>query len=268
MFSNPAEIYDARAGLPAQVSDSLLQFIVSLKHLREGDLLLEIGAGTGSIGCSLRALAATYLGLDLSLSMLRGFQAKAVTITEGNPPLIAQADANKNWPVRDRSTRMIFSSRAIHLLDKKHVLQEMTRVAHPDGCLFLMGFIGRNPDSPKVAAQKEMRRLLQSKGYFGHGGGSGRRKITELLEQAGAERVQRKTIASWTAHQAPAHSLQSWRSKEGLDGLPVPDRVKEEVLAELEQWLQNRFKDISKPIPQVEEYLVEAFLLPQVQKVN
>ncbi len=69
--------YDARVGLPESVGAAVAAEIMACAELQTGDLVLELGAGTGEIGVHLARLPVRYVGLDSSPAMLDVFRAKA-----------------------------------------------------------------------------------------------------------------------------------------------------------------------------------------------
>jgi 16S rRNA A1518/A1519 N6-dimethyltransferase RsmA/KsgA/DIM1 with predicted DNA glycosylase/AP lyase activity len=52
-FDEQAESFDQRAGLPATVPNSIAKELVRLAQIGAGDVVLEVGAGTGQIGLAL-----------------------------------------------------------------------------------------------------------------------------------------------------------------------------------------------------------------------
>ena len=89
--------------------------------MRPGDLLLEIGAGTGEIGFEIARLHGRYVGLDLSLPMLRVFRGHQVGLSA--PLALIVGDADRTWPITDQSVQAIFGSRSLHLLSLDRVVE-------------------------------------------------------------------------------------------------------------------------------------------------
>jgi len=124
--------------------------LASQISLEPGDLLLELGAGTGEVGAHLwRILPAgvSYLALDLSFGMLALFGRKA---TRDRLPAVdpskrlwrVVADLSRPWPVPDGSVAAIFCSRAAHRLNLATFLAESRRVLRP-GAPLLLGSLGK-----------------------------------------------------------------------------------------------------------------------------
>ena len=96
-FDDQAPHYDGRAGLPSEVGDSVARSIIQQANVGTGDLVVELGAGTGEIGVHLARLPIKYVGLDSSAPMLQQFREKAA---EARLSLIL-ADCNLAWPLDD-----------------------------------------------------------------------------------------------------------------------------------------------------------------------
>jgi SAM-dependent methyltransferase len=165
-----------------------------LAHARaaHGDLVIELGAGTGEIGQHLARLPVRYVGLDASAEMLRLFREKAV---DGTPSLVV-ADCNQPWPLPERSATVVFASRVIHLLDPEHVARETVRIARSGGYLML-GRVLREPHSIKQRLRRRRLELLAEAGTIARQGEEGTRRVIELCRAAGAESRGRNRFLEW-----------------------------------------------------------------------
>jgi len=259
-FDQQADTFDRRAGLPETVCQQVARKVAELAELRAGDLLLEVGAGTGLIGCELVRLGFPYVGLDISRPMLSVFRKRVEAIHDRQSALFV-ADANARWPVADESVRAVFISRAFHLLDRKHILDETLRVSR-GGAALLIGRVARDPDSVAAKMRREMRRLL------GEGVGTPlrREERNELLFhtflERGASAIPPSVAARWPTKRSPRQSLESWRAKQGLAGIDPPPAVKLEVLSKLQQWAIETFGSLEAMFESEEEYVLEGARLP------
>src|SRR4051794_21449754 len=75
-FDDQAPRYDERAGLPSDVGALVARSVVRHAGAGPGDLVVELGAGTGEIGVHLARLPIRYAGVDSSARMLREFREK------------------------------------------------------------------------------------------------------------------------------------------------------------------------------------------------
>jgi ubiquinone/menaquinone biosynthesis C-methylase UbiE len=250
-FDHQAATFDSRAGLPEIYCREIARAVMEIGEARPGDLVVELGPGTGQIGRWLRRYA-RYVGIDLSAGMLREFRARLGNeFTEG---ALVHADAQAVWPVADAAARVVFSSRALHLLNQEHVAREMRRVAVTEGATLIVGRVGREPESTRARMAREMNRLMRRRGLEGRGGEGQRRRLLEACERRGAKILEPVTVARWTVSASPQSSLDSWRSLASLGGVHVPPETRKEILAELESWAVNEFGALDRELESEETY--------------
>ena len=171
--------------------------------------------------------------------------------------LLLQADGTRQWPIRDRQAHIIFSSRAVHLLDSDHVVQEIFRIACPDRALFLIGRIQRQQESVRARMQSEMRKRLRLDGYDHRGGEQHRDSLLKSLCLKGAERLDPVFVSEWPVSHTPAQSIESWQNRVGLAGIHLPLEAKEKILRELEIWADSTFGGLHQPLESAESYVLD-----------
>jgi ubiquinone/menaquinone biosynthesis C-methylase UbiE len=258
LFDNQATAFEQRAGLPAQYCRDIAASVVEIGQVRPGDLILEIGPGTGQIAQWFQQ-PTPYIGFDLSDGMLRESQRRICL--EGHRSLI-QADANASWPLAGGSARVIFSSRALHLLDHEHVAFEVFRVASYDGATLILGRIERHHDSVRARMAKEMIERLRRHGFEGRRGKQETQKLIELCCRRGAEALELRPVAQWNVSTCPRQSLDSWRCLTGLGGIGVPAKIRDEILDELEAWAVKEFGGLDQEIQSEETYVLRPLRIP------
>jgi ubiquinone/menaquinone biosynthesis C-methylase UbiE len=262
-FDQQADTFDHRAGLPDSVCRQVAQNVADLGELQTDEVLLEVGAGTGLIGSEILRLGFPYVGLDISRPMLSVFRQRVESI-HNRQSAVFVADANARWPVADQSVGAVFGSRAFHLLDRKHILDETLRVSRK-GAAFLIGRVARDPDSVAARMRREMRRLLGQRIAAVPGG----EERSELLVHAFLERrasaIPPIVAARWATTRSPRQSLESWRAKEGLAGIVLAPEVKLEVLSKLQHWAIETFGDLDATFESEEEYILEGARLPSLR---
>ena len=255
-FDDQAQAFDRRAGLSPADSTRVAAAVMELSG---PGWLLDLGAGTGVVGCDLAHLHQRYLGLDLSLPMLAVFRGKQL----GKPTGMGwvQADGDRPWPVADASVGTLFCSRAAHLLSFAHLIEEAQRVAHAKGMSFVLGSVRRSEDSVRDALRREMRRLLKEQGIEGGGGRQLKARILDELEGLGGQKLAPRNVSSWSVQECPMDALKSWRSKNGLAGRAVPEDIRNLVLNRLETWARERWGSLEKNYPSTEYYELRAIRL-------
>lgn len=232
-------------------------------------VLLELGAGTGEIGAALaRGGGMAYLGLDLSLSMLARFGARLRALpSPGARIALAQADADRPWPLAARA-RIVFVSRALHLLDLERVAAETVACCHPRGCSVVVGRVRRDPDGVRGMLRRQMRSLLADRGITGKSGEQAQGRWLAALSPLGGKPRAPRTVATWTAEVRPAEVIANWRRKPGLAGESVPPELQAEVLDRLEDWARANLGDLATPRPAVETYELAVVDLPSQRVVG
>lgn len=250
-FDGQARDFDRRVGLPDADCRHIVAAVVSTSRLVPGDRVVEVGAGTGMIGRWFPAFGVRYAGLDLSRGMLEVFRRRA------SGAGLVQANAARPWPLPGGSVRAIFSSRAIHLLPREHVVGEALRVA-PGGTL-VIGRVERQPESVKARLAREMRRRLRDLGFSPRDAGS--RRLLQALLDEGARDLERTEVVRWPARQTPREALDQWRGKEGLGGIVLPPGVQDEVLRGLEEWAEETFGGLDTALETEDAYVLEGVRL-------
>lgn len=259
LFDHQAARFDERAGLPPEACRVIARRALELACVEPGALVVEIGPGTGQIG-QWFGDAVRYLGVDLSAGMLKEF-ADRVGDQPGNRALI-KADANSIWPVMSRAARLIFGSRALHLLNPEHVAAEAWRVASRTGATLLIGRIERPRDSVRSLMAREMNERLRRRGFEGRRGEQRDRRLSDACCRQGAQLLPITPVARWPVLSNPRQSIDSWRSIEKLGGIQVPVTIRDEVLAELEAWARDMFGGLDEPVASEETYVLKGLRLP------
>ena len=254
-FDDQSDTYDQRAGLAEMHCLKIADAVLSITNVQPDDCIVEIGAGTGSISKWLAHSPHRYVGFDISRKMLLQFPSSS----DGDQghKLLLQADGTRRWPIGDRQAHIIFSSRAIHLLDSDHVVQEIFRIAHPDRAVFLIGRIQRQQESVRARMQSEMRNRLRLQGYHHRGGEQHRDSLLKSLCLKGAGRLHPIVVAQWPVSHTPAQSIESWQNRVGLAGIHLPLKAKEKILRELEIWADSTFGGLHQPLLSEESYVLD-----------
>jgi ubiquinone/menaquinone biosynthesis C-methylase UbiE len=253
-FDAQAAEFDGRVGLPESDCRAIAAAALRLAEVQPGDRVLETGAGTGLMGRWFLDHPVRYVGLDLSRGMLEGFRRRPGAAGAH----LVQANGARSWPLHGSSVRMVFSSRAIHLLPLELAVSEILRVTGEDGACVL-GRVERWPESVKQRMSHEVRRRLRDRGFTARSGGN--RRFLLALQDHGAEALGKTVVARWPARHTPRQSLASWRSKIGLGGIVLPPGMQEEMLAGLETWAAETFGGLDTAEETEETYVLEGVRL-------
>jgi ubiquinone/menaquinone biosynthesis C-methylase UbiE len=264
LFDGQAVFFDRRTGLPEDCCRAVAQKILEMGEAHAQGLIVEVGCGTGQIGQWVEA-PSRYVGFDLSLNMLREFR-RRLGARQSRHQLL-QSDANATWPFADGTADLIFSSRAMHLLEHEHVAAEVFRLASKAGATLILGRVERTPGSVKERMAQEMNERLRRRGLKGRRGERRNRKLFEACERLGAKTLEPVPVATWSVSASPRQSLDSWRSLTGLGGIPVSAETRAEVLSELEVWAAEAFGGLDGKLEFEETYVLSPLRVPPTRKV-
>ena len=250
MFDGQARLFERRAGLPEDCCRTIAKKVIEIGEAKPGDLIVEIGSGTGQLGQWFEA-PVRYAGVDLSAGMLKECRRRL----DCN---LIQADANASWPLADGVARVIFSSRAVHLLQQEHVAVEVSRVASSAGATLILGRVERKPESVRARMSKEMNERLRRHGFVGRRGERRNQKLFELCCRRGAVELDPVAVAQWRTMASPRQSLDSWRALTSLGGIPIPASTRSEILRELESWAEEMFGGLDQEFESEETYVLKS----------
>ena len=257
-FDEQALGYDARAGFPTTAGAAVAQAVLDRAGAGPGDLVVELGAGTGEIGVHLARLPVRYIGLDGSPAMLDVFRAK---VDYGSPSLIV-ADCNQPWPLPGGSAAAVFASRVIHLLDPAHVTRETVRICRLGGVLML-GRVRRDRDSIKERLRRQRQELLLEAGITPRQGEEGTRRVVERCLTAGGKSLGRREVAEWTGETTPAQVIAGWETLSRMGSVSVDAMMRANILDGLRRWARVEFGDLDRPEAFRERYAIDLVRLPR-----
>lgn len=261
LFDSQAATYDQRAGLPEQACREVGRAVLELAEVQPGDLVVEVGAGTGQIGQWLAHESGRYVGFDLSPGMLHVFRRRLAGWGAARTVLVA--DGNHGWPVREASARVIFSSRALHWLPLHHVVAESLRVASPDGAMLIVGRVQRAAPSLQPQMKHRLHDRLRQHGLQAREGEQHQQRLLARWCQRGAKAMGPLVAARWRVASTPGEAIATWRNKPGLGGLDPPPGLKEAILMELTAWAEATFGDLERQVESEAAYVLHgAWLRP------
>lgn len=266
-FDGQAVDFDQRAGLPPGVAPQIAAALAEIADLAPAGsgVILDVGAGTGLIGEHLARERGAggrsrYLGIDVSGPMLAVFRGKL----DGASGALVRADAGVPWPIANGQVKLVFLSRAAHLLPPSLLVEECLRVAHPEGALVVIGGVQSDPESLRAVLRREMRRLLAEEGVEARRAKDAQGRIAEALAERGGEVLPVSLAASWTVVHRAGDSLAAWRAKSGLGGRAVTPESQDRVLCRLEDWIRERYGSLDVARDATERYELAAVRLPKL----
>lgn len=120
--------------IPPWITKVELECLLEFLKIREGDLILDIGVGTGRLAYEVAKLGATVTGLELDLDEL--VSATRLVLTEKFHPILC--DLNSGIPLEQDSLDMAYCVRVIKYLGSPlRIIKEISRVLRTGGTLVL-----------------------------------------------------------------------------------------------------------------------------------
>ena len=253
-FDAQATAYNKRTGFHDAAIEPIVAAVCDMLPGLSEAVLMELGAGTGTLGAVLASKAGTYIGMDLSSAMLSQIATSGELLPDMNRLV---GDASTAWPVRSGAVQCFFTSRALHLFDLDNVCSELQRTADPAGATFLVGRVERDPDSLQTRLRREMRRQLREAGYQAHDGQRAWEQLVAVLSEWNGQTLPPRTAAQWQRSRSPAQMLSAWEGKPGLAGLTLPAETKASILSRVRDWAISRYNDLDKPCEMQESYVLQ-----------
>lgn len=247
-FDDQADSYEARAGLPVAIARAVAGQIAD--GLADEGVVVDVGAGTGTIGRHLVAAGARYVALDASQAML---DVLAASLPTGARATLHVVDADAPWPLADRSAARILFSRSLHQLSIDHARREAQRIAAPLGRVYV-GRVKKADDSVAERLRRQMQQLLREQGVQGRGGDRAGREFLSAWVAEGGRALPTWQSEPWTESRSVAASIAHWRDKEGLGGRTVEAGTKRAILDALSAWAERELGDVTVPHPVTRHY--------------
>lgn len=258
-FDDQADDFDRRAGVPPDQALAIAQSVLAAGR-PGGEVVFELGVGTGELGRHLAALADRYVGVDLSWPMLEVFRSKLGTGgAAAGGPLLVHADGERHWPVAAATVTVVFASRAAHLLTPAHVVSEVRRVCRPGGRV-VVGRVERT--GVKQVLRRRREDMLAERGIrAARPGGRRTRELLDALATGGGRREPPRTVATWATATTAEEVLSGWEAMPTIGGEAVAPDVRAGVLAELRRWARSELGDLDAPGASAEQYTLEGVRL-------
>jgi ubiquinone/menaquinone biosynthesis C-methylase UbiE len=215
--------------------------------------LLDLGAGTGRTGRAFVEAGDDYIGVDLSLGMLREF-ARRARVEGGSAPRLVQADG-RALPFPDAMFDGVMLVQVFGGLDDwPAFIEEARRVLRRDGALIL-GRTVAPQNSVDARMKRRLAALLTERGMEPKRANV-REEVERWLEQRASDAV-RITAAAWQSERTPRGFLE--RHRTGARFSALPEAVKDEALARLGEWAQAEFGSLDARFKERHEFELRVY---------
>jgi ubiquinone/menaquinone biosynthesis C-methylase UbiE len=246
-FDAGAPSFDRHRSLPDGVPQAIRAAVLAAARV-PSPRLLDLGAGTGRIGRPFVAATDDYVGIDLSLGMLREFARHME-----QPPPLAQADGER-LPFADATFDAVLMIQVFGgMRGWRRVLGEARRVLRPRGAL-LIGRAVAPADGLDARLKQRLAELLAERSIA-----IDRRNVREDVERALGETATRRvvTVATWSAERTPRRYLD--RQRTGARFAALPAAVAEPTLAALADWAAATFGGLDAAVTEPHAFELQIF---------
>jgi len=223
VYDAVAPAFERHRALPADVPAAVRAAVLAAVAV-PSPRLLDFGAGTGRFGRPFVAAGDDYVGIDLSLGMLREFARHAAR------PRLAQADG-EHLPFGDATFDAVLMVQVFGgMRGWRRVLAEVRRVLRPPGALVIgrvvapAGGLDARLKHRLVEILAERRVPIERKNV--------REDVERSLDGVATRRT--VTAATWSAERTPRRYLDRQRTGARFASLPVA--ATNETLAALADW--------------------------------
>jgi SAM-dependent methyltransferase len=246
-FDAVAPAFDRHRVLPDGVSESVRLCILAACTVSARPEILDLGAGTGRLGRAFVAAGDAYVGLDLSLPMLRRF---------GDPRARLILANGERLPFRNGTFHIVLLLQVLGgARGWRGIVDESRRVLRSAGIVA----VGRAA-APEQGLDDQMKTklatLLGKIGAERHQRRQYREQALSVLRSA-AKRSDRVIAASWRAQRSARAFLE--RHPSGAAFATLPRSVRSAALGELADWAQSRFGPLDTTFSEEHAFEVHLF---------
>jgi ubiquinone/menaquinone biosynthesis C-methylase UbiE len=154
------------------------------KEIKPGDIVLELGCGTGYFTREIIKTGATIIAIDISPDLL------TIARKENDSPNVSFREENAyQMSFQNEYFDYIIGSSVLHHLDVEKAVSEMFRVLKPGGHI---AFTEPNMMNPQIALQKNIPWLKQKLGDSPDETAFFRGQISGILKKHGFQQIQAK----------------------------------------------------------------------------
>jgi ubiquinone/menaquinone biosynthesis C-methylase UbiE len=215
--------------------------------------LLDLGAGTGRIGWPFVAAGDDYVGVDLSIGMLRAFATRPGLRPERGL-FLAQADG-PHLPFPDASFDAVLMMQVLSAAgDWRSLLAESARVLRHSGSL-IVGRTMAPEDGIDARMKQRLDEILEAMGVQPY-----RKQATDDALAWLSHIAQTRwsvVAASWMTERAPRHFVERHGGGARFSALPAP--VRDAALRHVSDWAAGSFGSLDATFSEAFRYELSFF---------
>ena len=244
-----APIFDSHRKLPEGVAEAIRAAVLKCAPASARPRILDLGAGSGRVGCSFVTAGDDYVGVDLSSGMLREFASRVARVT---PPLV-QADGQQ-LPFPDATFDVVMLIQVFGgLRNWRQFIDEARRVLRPAGAL-IIGRTRMPPDGLDARLKQRLGAILKGLGIT-QDRANARGDILQWL--AANSHSSRTVAATWSAHRTPRGFIERHRS--GARFSALPESIKARAMRDLSAWVAATFGSVDAAACEQHAFELEVF---------
>jgi SAM-dependent methyltransferase len=247
-----APTYDIHRALPAGAVAAIRARVLDAVGHASRPRLLDLGAGSGRIGRAFVAAGDDYIGVDLSLGMLRQFAGR--TDTGGRAPRLVRADGAR-LPFGDAAFDLVLLVQVFGGMDEwRPFVDEARRVLRPSGALVL-GRTAMPEDGLDGRMKARLDGILAEMGVA-HERTNARAEVQRSLDRGtgGGAPV---AAAAWDAARTPRGFLE--RHRTGARFSRLPGLIKDHALRRLSAWAVGEFGSLDASVMERHTFELRTF---------
>jgi ubiquinone/menaquinone biosynthesis C-methylase UbiE len=249
-YDAAAPTFDRHRPLAAGVAEAIRTAILGTLDASPPPRVLDLGAGTGRIGRAFVAAGDDYVGVDLSLGMLREFVRLARSVGGAAlAPRLAQADGLR-LPFADAMFDAVLLIQVVGAARSwPGLLAEARRVLRSGGAL-VEGRTAMPEDGLDAQMKRRLASLLEDMGVAAYHK-KGEQDIPHSLASA-ARSDTRVVAAAWTADRTPQGFLD--RQPTGARFSALPEETQKKARDRLEKWAEATFGSLDAMFSEQHEF--------------
>lgn len=254
-FDRAADFYDQTRFLPDDVAAAVRTVVLHAIGDPPAPRLLELGIGTGRIALPFLNAGDTYIGVDLSLPMMRRL--------EGKSPHASLANADiTNLPFADNAFDAAIAMHVFHLVgDWQRALDEARRVVVAGGYL-VWSWHWRDDDSLNRRLRRWLAQAAEEHGYSTKRPGAQQADLADELARRGTDTAEFK-VAQWqTRHTTLRYELEKLANRVTSDTWMLPGHVLDACLASVREKARAQYGSLDYQEPVEERFILRVSQWP------
>jgi ubiquinone/menaquinone biosynthesis C-methylase UbiE len=249
-YDAAAPSFDRHRAMPAGVVEGIRDAVLGATGLPR-PRILELGAGTGRIGRPFVAAGDDYVGVDLSIGMLREF---ASLVGQSVRPTLIQADG-QSLPLFNSVFDVVLLLQVVGAAQNwRRLVTEARRVLRPEGAL-MIGHSILPPDGIDARMKGQLAAILMASGLGSYHADT--RGVVQPWLESVAKSIEQIRAAQWTVTRSPRAFMD--RQPTGARFSALPQSIRERALRDLAAWAIETFGSLDLAREERHEFELKVF---------